>query len=255
MKSLADLVQRCAMTTEETLDFARRNWPSIGISLSGLTFAALVRYGGDEAGSNILRELAVYSVPAGTFFTSYYVARERALRSRLEELSITDPLTGLHNKRFLMQYGDVLMRTAARNKQDLPIIIGDVDYFKLVNDVLGHDFGDLVLKDVARLISESAKRASDIKIRYGGDEYLIVLQDTSQSGAELIIQGIEENVKPYFEDLNQKLQRVAGTKGMSIGVAKVGISIGYAMASQFNYRLEEVFKAADTHLYTQKRNR
>ena len=92
----------------------------------------------------------------------------------LEERAITDSLTGLHNRRHLLELCDLEFQRARRYQHPLSIVMTDVDRFKQVNDTYGHDIGDLVLKTVARSCREQLRNI-DLIGRYGGDEFVILL--------------------------------------------------------------------------------
>jgi diguanylate cyclase (GGDEF)-like protein len=140
------------------------------------------------------RTLAVLAV-VGAAYGAYRLrirrlrARERALESvvaqrtselrdaytRIEEASLTDPLTGLRNRRYLEQTIHADLELAARGEGDLVALLVDLDHFKSVNDTHGHADGDAVLAELARLLLRTV-RASDVIIRWGGEEFLIVIR-------------------------------------------------------------------------------
>lgn len=119
---------------------------------------------------------------------------ERALRHRLLELSnkelfekvrllsITDPLTGLFNRRRLEEVMDVEVVRATEFNRDLSIIMIDVDNLKTINDTFGHNIGDWVLIEAAGVINDICRK-SDLPARYGGDEFMILLPETKASDA------------------------------------------------------------------------
>lgn len=110
------------------------------------------------------------------------------LYNKVEELSITDTLTGLRNRRYLENNIYQMLLLAARHKVPICFAIADIDHFKLVNDNYGHPAGDYVLKELAQLLSNSFRK-SDVIVRYGGEEFLIVLFD---AGLERSMQLLEE---------------------------------------------------------------
>ena len=126
-------------------------------------------------------------------------ARERALErvvaertselsaayTRIEEASLTDPLTGLRNRRYLEQTIHADLELAARGEGDLVALLVDLDHFKSVNDTHGHAAGDAVLAELARLLGRTV-RASDVIVRWGGEEFLIVIRFVDRAvGPEL----------------------------------------------------------------------
>jgi GAF domain-containing protein len=95
----------------------------------------------------------------------------------LRETTLRDSLTGLHNRRFLEEYLGTLLATTKRKEQRLSILVMDLDHFKEVNDTYGHDVGDIVLKSLAKEFSTQV-RTSDIVIRFGGEEFMVILQES-----------------------------------------------------------------------------
>jgi diguanylate cyclase (GGDEF)-like protein len=101
------------------------------------------------------------------------------------QLAITDPLTGVFNRRYFFQRAHSEMQRACRYRHPLTVIIFDLDYFKLVNDNYGHTAGDLVLQAIANLVHTSI-RAADIFARYGGEEFILLLPETGlEAGVDL----------------------------------------------------------------------
>jgi diguanylate cyclase (GGDEF)-like protein len=96
------------------------------------------------------------------------------LQSRLQELAIRDSLTGLYNRRYLMETLDRELSRAARDRVPLSLVMIDIDHFKQVNDQFGHKAGDMVLQALSILFSSKTRRM-DIACRYGGDEFFVVL--------------------------------------------------------------------------------
>jgi diguanylate cyclase (GGDEF)-like protein len=102
---------------------------------------------------------------------------------QIKQLSLTDPMTGCFNRRYMVERLPEEIKRAVRYKKPLSMIISDLDHFKVVNDTYGHQAGDLVLKEFARLISETYRNDIDWVARYGGEEFVIVLPETSMEGA------------------------------------------------------------------------
>jgi diguanylate cyclase (GGDEF)-like protein len=126
--------------------------------------------------------------------------REHALRRALKEqtrLAQTDSLTGLYNRRFLRDAVQRQIAVATRTGKPFSLILFDLDHFKRVNDAFGHDAGDVVLAQTARVLM-SIVRSSDFAVRHGGEEFAVLLPDTNLAvaaeRAEEIRQAIESNV-------------------------------------------------------------
>lgn len=121
------------------------------------------------------------------------------LLRELFKLSMIDQLTGLGNRRHF----DIIMRNewlrSKRTKAPLSVVLADIDYFKHFNDTYGHLAGDAVLQGVACTIKEYAKRATDHVVRWGGEEFAIIMPDTSAAGAVLVAEKIRREVErtPY----------------------------------------------------------
>ncbi|MBF0454653.1 MAG: diguanylate cyclase [Magnetococcales bacterium] len=163
----------------------------------------------------------------------------KRLLDTLRETALRDPMTGLHNRRFLEEYLDTLMATTRRKGQRLSILIMDLDHFKKVNDTHGHDVGDLVLRSLAKELS-SKVRTSDMVIRFGGEEFLVILQESEEySGPQLA-----EKIRASVEALKIQIPNGILRKTLSIGVA------GFPSDGEDVW---DVIKAADLALYEAKR--
>jgi diguanylate cyclase (GGDEF)-like protein len=138
----------------------------------------------------------------------------RRLLETLRESSLRDPMTGLNNRRFLEGYVDTLTAIVHRRQIQVAILMLDLDHFKMVNDTYGHDTGDAVLKNLSNVI-KSTVRASDIVIRYGGEEFLVILQEASgESGMT-----VAEKIRMAVEVTPITHGGVTLQKTISIGVA------------------------------------
>ncbi len=167
------------------------------------------------------------------------VLESKRLMETLREANLRDPMTGLNNRRFLEEYLDTLLAQNQRHKTHLSILMLDLDYFKMVNDSHGHDAGDTVLKALARALRESV-RGSDMVIRYGGEEFLILLQET---GAEAAMT-VAETIRARVESL--KIPIGAGT------TLQKTISIGVADFPEDSPTFWQALKFADVALYQAK---
>jgi diguanylate cyclase (GGDEF)-like protein len=116
-------------------------------------------------------------------------AMQRARASRLYDLSILDPLTGLHNRRFGEQRLDEEVARSDRSGDPLALLLFDLDYFKETNDQFGHAAGDAALKEFSRKLKR-AIRACDVPVRLGGDEFLVILPECPRDQIERILERI-----------------------------------------------------------------
>ena len=121
------------------------------------------------------------------------------LLNRFREISLKDPLTGLYNYRYLRERLSSEYRRAKRYALPISIMMLDIDYFKSINDAYGHYYGDIILKEFAQFLSDSA-RVNDVVIRYGGEEFLIILSDTDRAGAVMFGERLLEILKIYIFD-------------------------------------------------------
>jgi diguanylate cyclase (GGDEF)-like protein len=159
----------------------------------------------------------------------------RLQNEELERLSLTDGLTGLSNRRFLVQQLNEEALRFRRTKKAFSVIMADVDHFKQYNDTFGHPAGDEVLKKVARLLHASV-RELDCVARYGGEEFCIMLPETDADGAAILAERICERVA------------AAEFPGQ-----KITLSLGVASLPDNGDTPDAVIAAADEALYQAKR--
>jgi diguanylate cyclase (GGDEF)-like protein len=160
------------------------------------------------------------------------------MNRKLEELSITDGLTGLFNHRHFWNILNTELTRVNLYKGDLALLLIDLDDFKRVNDQFGHAVGDLLLQTIARILKETV-RDTDIVARYGGEEFAILLPDTDRRGVE---------------NVSEKLRQ--GVQSMRFKVPETDITISVTISlgvSVFKGNRREFFNAADRALYLSKR--
>ena len=163
----------------------------------------------------------------------------RVKNNELEELSITDGLTGLYNRKHLMDTLTREVRQAQRQNRPFSVLMMDIDHFKKYNDTFGHQAGDDVLVNMASTLKESTRNV-DFAARYGGEEFLVLLPET----------GIEAAL-----EVAQRIRTQVAEKTFGSGKKKVNItvSIGVAEFSQHGDTLESIIASADSALYKAKR--
>lgn len=136
-------------------------------------------------------------------------------RKLLEKQAVTDPLTGLYNRRHTLTQADIEVKKAHRGNADpLAVIMMDIDHFKQINDTYGHEIGDKVLQNVA-IVLRNGCRASDLLCRYGGEEFLIVMPNTSTAGAEISAEKIRRALQQHTFDINGNSFAVTASFGIS----------------------------------------
>ncbi|MEQ1714103.1 MAG: diguanylate cyclase, partial [Hyphomicrobium sp.] len=165
------------------------------------------------------------------------------LRNSLEEsveLSIIDPLTGLHNRRYMESHLKTLLAEALQSGRALSILIADIDHFKNVNDTYGHDGGDTVLKEFSARMQRNT-RGIDLACRLGGEEFLIIMPDTDIARAYQV---------------GERLRACIAADVFTVDAAtriRVTASVGLATLERADDTPETIFKRADNALYAAKR--
>lgn len=133
---------------------------------------------------------------------------------RLQQISITDSLTGVYNRRHFDEIYTTEYQRAYREKSPIALILIDVDHFKAVNDTHGHMFGDLCLQRVADVIQQNTRRPPDTVARYGGEEFVVMLPNTDLEGAYQVA----ENIRDALEKTPVTKDRLSVILTASFGV-------------------------------------
>ena len=159
---------------------------------------------------------------------------------KLETMATTDGLTGLLNKRAMLENAQQKVAAAARFGRKLSVLVTDIDFFKKVNDTHGHDVGDVVIKGLGEILKRQ-KRTTDMVARFGGEEFVLLCEQTDEKGAMLLAERIREELgKTVFHTPD--------------GPLSVTCSIGVATFPEAGKEWEHLFKAADEALYVSKRS-
>lgn len=166
------------------------------------------------------------------------ITKEKQLTKKLEEMSYTDFLTGVYNRRKAMEEGNkIFFNKNGDNSKEISAIMIDIDYFKLINDKYGHSSGDDVLKNFSKILKKSI-RLNDVIGRIGGEEFLLVLDNTPLEGALKVAERIRGEVESQEVKSNNKKIKYT----VSIGIATL----------QSETSLEDLVKKADEALYKAK---
>lgn len=166
------------------------------------------------------------------------VIEAKRLQSELKESSLRDTLTDLHNRRFLEEYVENLVSGVFRRDTLLGFLMCDIDFFKEVNDIYGHDVGDIILRETANIIKGTV-RSADIVVRFGGEEFLVILMDIREGEA----QGVAERIRSRMEGTKIKIPG---------GFIKKTISIGISEFPKDTEQFWEAIKFSDVALYKAK---
>jgi len=165
------------------------------------------------------------------------------LRNNLDqslELAVTDPLTGLHNRRYMSGQLTALVRRATHGGEAVSALLVDIDHFKRINDSFGHAVGDEVLREFAIRLATNV-RAVDLACRYGGEEFVVIMPDTSLAEAKAIAERLRRHV--------------AGSPFHVPGVddpLSVTISVGVASTFAAEDTAQDLLKRADDAVYDAK---
>lgn len=155
-------------------------------------------------------------------------------------LAMQDPMTGLHNRRYALQYLENISNKRGATQQSLAVMMLDLDNFKLINDGFGHQTGDAVIVETAQRLKHNL-RSADLVARVGGEEFLVVLCDTPIQQASIIAKRMcrQVNTHPFQPDKNQQ-------------PFDVSISIGVAFATSNCFTPAQLIDHADRALYQSK---
>jgi two-component system cell cycle response regulator len=243
------------VATDPLFEQVRQGWLRDGVTVPTRSVVALpFRMREQQTGVLYLRSVhgenaltAESAAFADSVITAAVAALEKAHdfatvaaeRERLEELASTDPLTGCHNRRALIEALEREFDRARRYSLVLTLLMVDLDHFKLINDSMGHLAGDLVLRQMGDLLRREV-RSVDTVARYGGEEFVIVLPETAAHGAMI-----------FAERMRQRIQQYPFGEGAQ--PVRVTVSIGVAGFPDPKATSPETFLAlADTALYRAK---
>jgi diguanylate cyclase (GGDEF)-like protein len=167
------------------------------------------------------------------------MAETERLHEQLREQALHDPLTGLHNRRYLFEVAPVLLERARRQGTPLCVVLLDLDHFKLLNDTCGHAAGDLVLQRFGQLLTETLRK-SDVVCRHGGEEFVAVMPDLQGDEAQAAITRLLDSFT--------SLQLALGRRRLPRG----SFSAGIALFPNHGATLEQLLSRADRALYAAK---
>lgn len=175
---------------------------------------------------------------AGAVLAILDATDQKKAEARLEELAYYDPLTGLPNRRFFLNLLTQALARASRKRTHLALLFLDLDRFKLVNDMLGHSMGDILLKNAAQRIGQSL-RTCDILCRLGGDEFTVIVEDM-----------------PSIDSITQIAQRILAIFAAPFNLEErefyVTVSIGIAVFPGDGTCCDDLVKRADMAMYAAK---
>ncbi|MBN0988964.1 diguanylate cyclase [Amphritea pacifica] len=181
-----------------------------------------------------------FSVISGVFALLSYTEE---VQFKLQQESNTDQLTGLANRRSMDRTLNKEWARADRHQRPLALMMLDVDFFKNYNDQYGHQAGDDCLKAVAQCLLSSCQRAGELAVRYGGEEFLLILPETDITAAKALSKKICASIAEL------EIPHHSSPQGV------ITLSSGIAVVSDHNYQnIDELLRAADSALYQAKQN-
>jgi diguanylate cyclase (GGDEF)-like protein/putative nucleotidyltransferase with HDIG domain len=215
--------------------FFTRRQAALQITYVGVTYGALLAARPPASGI-----LAWWLVGMGTLLVAAIVimtmrARVELLIARLYDAARTDPLTGLSNRRGFRELLDLELERSRRGSSEMTVLVGDLDHFKEVNDRSGHHVGDAALRRVARVLNEH-KRQIDFAARIGGEEFALILPNTTQDDAFVLAERLRCALR----------EELAGES------VPITISFGVASYPRHSETAASLLRAADEALYAAK---
>jgi diguanylate cyclase (GGDEF)-like protein len=228
----------------EATKIERREWHlwylalTLIVFLGGLTIVAYSVVGSENPEDRSTADLALWGVSILiTLFCAYVVHTRIAMvgmRRLFERQAIRDHLTGLLNRQYFNDRVQEEIDRTARNGHILALLLCDLDHFKVVNDTHGHQAGDEILKAVAKSI-ENSIRGIDLAFRWGGDEIVVILSNTSRDGVLVAAERMRNGIRRISE------------------VAPLDISIGAALYPEHGRHVDDLIRLADRALYIAKK--
>lgn len=246
VNGLRDNIQSILRTLMEALEETGQSHEEFG-----QTLRASIPNLTEESAGPVLRQVAEDLLQAVVKVeTSNRLMHERLEQARQEtdqlridleqqrRESLIDPLTGLYNRRAMEQFGDDLL--SSENQGQLTLLALDIDLFKSINDTYGHAVGDVVIRQVADTLRKCI-RGDDVAIRYGGEEFVVLLPNTSLEGAMIVAETIRHRI--------EALRLVRRTDNMMVRPFTISIGVSCRRPAD---TWDDIFQRADEALYRAK---
>jgi diguanylate cyclase (GGDEF)-like protein len=207
----------------------------IPLMVQGETLGLLCLQGGERKDGHFTNQQLAVAIGEGIKLALFNIE----LRVELREQAIHDPLTGLYNRRYMEDSLERELSRARRRNTALCVSMLDINHFKRFNDTFGHAAGDVLLAELGRILLKNLRK-SDIACRYGGDEFMLILPDSSLDDTRHRVQKILEQVNELRIWHNDQLLK------------SLTVSAGVAEAHEHNFNGREILQAADEALYAAK---
>ena len=159
----------------------------------------------------------------------------------LQSAATTDPLTGISNRKWFEERVNQIIQAAAESDQSIAIVMVDIDHFKKVNDIYGHQTGDVVIKGVAEILN-TCKRQQDLLARYGGEEFIVCLPDSNPENTMLFCERVRREISNTSFRFGKEQIKVTASLG------------GFANTISQSNNLQEMTALADKALYHSKKS-
>ena len=183
-----------------------------------------------------------------SFLCGLYEHIVRLSEEKLSKYATTDGLTQLKNRRAAIACAEIELARQRRTDEPLTFVLCDIDHFKKVNDTLGHEAGDRVLRAVAEALTQGV-RVTDHLSRYGGEEFLLILPNTSSKNSYLVLERIRKNIE-------NKIYESAQLAGIDLSNTPVTMTFGMftQKAGDAFANVDQIIDCADQNLYKGKRD-
>ena len=182
--------------------------------------------------------LCIVSIIIVIAINLFYFSKIQKYIKKVEHLNIIDPMTQLYNRRFLENFIEKFISQVQRQSENFSILMIDIDHFKKVNDTYGHDVGDKVIIAIANVLQENIRK-SDLAIRYGGEEFMVLLHYADKEAALKIATKLKEK----FAQITFETKKGSFSKTLSIGISEF---------PEDSNSVWECIKLADEALYVAK---
>jgi len=173
-----------------------------------------------------------------------YLKEKQRADDVLNAKAYRDGLTGIYNRRYFDENIDHLISSLTRSGSSLCLMMIDVDFFKQYNDKYGHNEGDKCLKIIAKTLSETVKRVDDFVVRYGGEEFSVVLPYMDENGARILAEQLITNIRNL---------QIPHAENKASGYVTISIGVTTGKATHL-HKKEDYIKRADQLLYISKQN-
>jgi diguanylate cyclase (GGDEF)-like protein len=211
---------------------------TITVGLSGLIILVITEFASHHE-PNAVHLTVTGAVEWLVFMViSFFQIKAARLITKLERLAMTDPLTKIHNRRYLDLRMKKAIHLCQRKEHSMTLIMFDIDHFKAINDTHGHNAGDMVLKKVAKVI-KGIIRDSDLFVRTGGEEFLIILPNCPLEQGIKLAERIRKTVEGTKFDYKEKRIRVTISMGITEYIRGQDLSKFIEIADQALYQAKE----------------